>query len=462
MKLLKSLVIIALCSLTSILLSGCSSEEPFSVKVESGLETMSENSVKRTPEQAIKIGKEAYRAHFGPISSRTTDTPSISVYAVTTSMAHSRSIEKMDTCLFIVNFGENEGYAIVAADPRVSPVFGVTDNGHYNPTSHIRNPGVEYYIGRTIDYLSSEDVPISPINEIVIMQPKEVKEWEDSTFLKKIPQRVKHAWSPGIINESFSDSNTPILSTLKNNPTGYYFNKNYCGEAVIALAHTMLYFYYPIHMPATWHPKDNSAMETEAFDPSWGHIKMHARYSLYSNRVYPCTESETNRCHEQVATLCRALGNLTSCESYGPQSKPIITTSILDIYDAVKKLGFHIQPWESFSDYVFLSNSPSVILVNGVLPEDIAEFSHYWLIDGEEKFTARHHFATREPGQEWVETITGTYTKDLFHINWSQGGDGDGWYDRGPFSPRNKPSNKYLDPTFTEISLPDDIINASH
>lgn len=417
---------------------------------------------KRTPEDAIKIGKEAYCAHFGPISSRSADDSQISVHAVTMSIAHSRSIEKNDTCLFIVNFGENKGYAIVAADSRVSPIFGVTDKGHYDPTSDSRNPGVEYYIGRTIDYLNSEDVPKSPLGDIVISQPKvEVKEWEDSSFLINIPQRVKHAWSPGIINEPFSDSTHPTLSTLQNNPTGYYFSKNYCGEAVVALAHTMLYFYYPSRIPATRHPKDYSAMETEAFEPSWGQIKLHGRYSLHSYSVYQCTDLEIKRCHEQVAILCRALGNLTSCESYGTQSKPIITTSILDIYDAVKKLGFHIQPWESFSDNVILSNSPAVLLVNGVLPEDIAEFSHYWLIDGEKKFIARHHFATREAGQPWKETITATYSKDLFHINWSQKGDGDGWYDRGPFSPRTKPSSIYLDPTYTEISLPEHLLNTS-
>lgn len=42
---------------------------------------------------------------------------------------------------------------------------------------------------------------------------------------------------------------------------------------------------------------------------------------------------------------------------------------------------------------------------------------------------------------------------DIFHINWSVGGKGDGWYEKGPFY-SDFSNEQYLNVQYTEISLP--------
>ena len=79
--------------------------------------------------------------------------------------------------------------------------------------------------------------------------------------------------------------------------------------------------------------------------------------------------------------------------------------------------------------------------------------SHYWIIDGQKKFTARHHNPTKEGSKPWVDIITDTYSRDMFHINWSVGGNGDGWYEKGPFY-SDFSNEQYLNVQYTEISLP--------
>lgn len=427
----------------------------------------SQNSTIRTTEEAIKIATEAYTSHFGPFttSRNSTDTsPSVSVIGT---KAPSRTQAESDTCIFVVNFHDNAGFALIAANRNLSPILGISDTGNYNPDSSIHNPGIEYYIGRAIEYLRDKGGTASPMDGIIISGPNDpkpiqVKEWEDTTYFLHIPQRINNAWSPGFTyNDTINGSLT--LSTLSTNPTGYYFSKYWCGEAVISIAHALLYFSKPQVIPPTVHKKDFSAKSTSSFSPDWEKMKRHRQYLSSGNvkecdRLSPCNPTDNNATHEQIALLCRAIGNLTECTYYGTQKQPIMVCELQTMFDAVSTLGLHIQPWTVFEDGTTLKDDmhptwKTLLLLNGMSPTDIKALSHFWIIDGEKIFTARHHYATREYGGIWKEIITDTYSKEMFHINWSQGGNGDGWYDKGPFSPKYT-TDKYLNPQFTRISFP--------
>lgn len=457
MKLLRSFIAIVFCSLTAISI-GCSNEEPLSLESENSSESSSTNPDKRTPEEAIRLAIDSYNAFYGDseLSSRSSKGLidfSSSPVKIISSNPMSRATAS-DTCLYVINFADDNGFAIIAANRNVSPLIGISDSGNYDSDMETENSGLAYYLGRAKEYLSNLNEPSISTLDITVERDDrvQVKEWEDSTFSINIPRRVNNSWAPGITKKTDDEL---ILSTSDNNPTGCKFSTYNCGEGVIAIAHSLLYFAYPSKINATSHPKDASAESTPVFYPNWQNISRH-RKNFTSTYAYSCTKDEKEACHEQIATLCRAIGNLSECQKYGTLKNPPIVTSLDGITKAIIALGFHTRPWAPFQNTTRLSDSREIIVVNGWIT-DIAETSHFWIIDGEKKFTARHHYATKEWGQSWKETITATYSKDLVHINWGKGGKGNGWYEKGPFIPNDSPTTEYLDPFFTVISLPNNL-----
>lgn len=412
------------------------------------------SSFVRSPDEAMKVACEAFASNFGnaDFSSRSSNLlDSASPVIIIPSEVQSRAKNVSDTCLYVVNFAEDSGFAIIAADRRVSPVLGISDCGHYDAENPDDNPGLEYFIGRAKEYVNSVNGPVQPL-DYGFDERLQVKEWEDSVFTVNIPRRVNNSWNPGIVNTSTSLT----LSSLSQNPTGYYFKNYYCGDAVIAIAHSLLYFSYPASINPTVHAEDASAKPTPYLSLNWDEIKQHRRYYT-SNTVYGCSVNEINSCHEQIALLCRAIGNIGKCKETGTTTAPKVSMSLENISNTIMILGFHTKQWEAYTYTTVLSKSREIIIVTGWV-DDISDTTHYWIIDGEKHFTAYHHYATRTNSSvPWNDTITNTYSQKLVHINWGRNGSGDGWYVKGVFSPRDSPDTKYFDPYYTVISLPDNV-----
>ncbi len=62
-----------------------------------------------------------------------------------------------DTLFYIVNFGENEGFALVAANPAVSPLLVITESGRYEG-GQTDNDGFNIYMESLIAQLSQAPV----------------------------------------------------------------------------------------------------------------------------------------------------------------------------------------------------------------------------------------------------------------------------------------------------------------
>ncbi|WP_315599500.1 C10 family peptidase [Porphyromonas endodontalis] len=61
-----------------------------------------------------------------------------------------------DTTLYLINFVDNGGYAIAAADKHVSPVVAYVPEGHLVGLDDIDNPGFEMYVNRAVSYIRKE------------------------------------------------------------------------------------------------------------------------------------------------------------------------------------------------------------------------------------------------------------------------------------------------------------------
>lgn len=72
-----------------------------------------------------------------------------------------------DTTLYLINFVENGGYAIAAADKHVSPVVAYVPKGHLVGLDDIDNPGFEMYIKKAVSYIRKEVEDQKWVNKIV-------------------------------------------------------------------------------------------------------------------------------------------------------------------------------------------------------------------------------------------------------------------------------------------------------
>lgn len=43
-----------------------------------------------------------------------------------------RGGESIDTLLYLINYGDEQGFALVSADERLDPVYAISDEGHLN------------------------------------------------------------------------------------------------------------------------------------------------------------------------------------------------------------------------------------------------------------------------------------------------------------------------------------------
>lgn len=82
------------------------------------------------------------------------------IYGERTVTRASTGYNAEDTLLYIVNFGNNDGYALVLADKRKSGVIAYIDNGSRTPQDEIDNPGFRLFLEGVKTHDSFEMFPI--------------------------------------------------------------------------------------------------------------------------------------------------------------------------------------------------------------------------------------------------------------------------------------------------------------
>lgn len=75
----------------------------------------------------------------------------IEVIKVNKAATRSVGVENgMDTLIYAVNFSNNGGYALVGADRRTEPIFGIIDSGSFSNDSIANNPNFAYFLNAAL------------------------------------------------------------------------------------------------------------------------------------------------------------------------------------------------------------------------------------------------------------------------------------------------------------------------
>lgn len=296
----------------------------------------------------------------------------------------------LDTLMYVFNFEDSLGFAVVSANRATPGLIAVTESGYYNPEERQDNVAFEALMENAKCYISGSRYINPPIDSL------------NHDTLYDIVDRV---W--------------PLVQVKWGQTTYYskYCPNGYAGCAPIAVAQVLTYFANIDSMDITYQWRD---VDKQLFD--WPDIRRH-RLSYIVNGVEAshlyCNVVDSLNTHNAIGRLCRQLGEIMKSN----YSSPGITGTEFDsIVSCLSFLGFSNVYKQSVHSKCFKDSLKSnhVFLVKGKSQFDIV--GHVWIVDGffEECIVAPTIY------DEGGNIIVPTYIYN--HINWGWNGMSNGYY----------------------------------
>lgn len=312
-----------------------------------------------------------------------------------------------DTLLYVFNFNDAQGFAVVSASRQTEALIAVVENGSYEPGRQTGNPGFDLYMERARAYVEAEDAKVDDAVTRATSGPMMCKPVYDTVFYQKIEPRVPVRWG-------------------QHGSMGLYCPNETSGCVNTAIAQMLTYFKYPKSLNLTYSGRD---VNTTTLD--WNSI---------CQRVYTYYGSNSNETDRQIGRLARQIGVLTS-SSYGENGTG---ANIKDARSAFKSLGYQIDPVFSYTkgENHYVDVDESYALATGLaqnklvymrgerVDEKLNHIGHAWVIDGCYYVKAYYRLmATYDNGKTWsVYQEMGTYRTYHNHINWGWDGMQNGYF----------------------------------
>lgn len=362
---------------------GCTSQEPeiTSPKADEAPQnvTVTTSSI-RTLEEATAIARDAISMLPAPDSRGSNRSFNSSDVKIFYNPSPSRGLSS-DTLMYVFNFDDNQGFAIVNANRNLEPLIAVTEKGNYTPGEAIEDPGFADFMARAEATANRELIrdttlkPIDPINP-ELSQYKSVDETIDKW--EKTPN-YNLRWG-------------------QRNPEGLLFDNTYSGCTNTAMAIIMSYFDFPTAIELTF----NNSKEVIALN--WPEIKQHVR-SIDGDSFYDDCPSLYPNNHTIISKLLRQLGELN--ESFDvvertEDGKELHSTGTYDSkpISTFEKLGYIVtSEYRDISDDILYEMRYGyVLLVRG--KEKNKRYGHNWVIDGIKYEKIRHSEWIKEYGKD--------------------------------------------------------------
>lgn len=304
-----------------------------------------------------------------------------------------------DTLLYILNFADDQGFALIAANRGAEGVIALAESGSYdgNPTGNV---GFDMYMDDTYQYL------LSGITPTLIPIP-------DS-------ERIAFGYRPPFVLEETTVEPMTIVRWDQDAPFNIFCSTPYdervpSGCVATAIATAMSAYSYPETINLTYPGRDKSSVNLD-----WLSMKTH--YWQYCELWEQCFTCETCR---QIGYLSREIGKRVDMDyqikvsSAGNQVMATCLRSFGYITDDFRK------PYNNATVCNSLENG-GIVIVRGESPQG----GHAWVIDG-----CKYKKTREEIYIMYADRPFSTWTLDTFlersvwhvHFNYGWGGDNSIW-----------------------------------
>ena len=368
----------------------CTNDDVLFVETENKLAVENTLGNKRTFEEAISIAQNALEIFNSPQTrsgGKKIDFSKVQ-YVVDDVLTRNGNA---DTLMYVFNYEDNQGYAIVSANKKTEALIAVTERGTYSEESEKECPGLALYMDMAREYTTTSfDGPSTDTGDFDHLVEHKFEAIRD-TFYHGPYVDVK--WGQG---EPYNN-NCPIDNGVRC-PTG-------C--AATAIAQILSYYEYP------------GSIYGQTYN--WSELKQHNR-STYNNQ---CACSSNN--HNNLARLFRDIGDGVDMRYSSTGSG----SSIYEAADFLMDLDFLVDGPSSFNQTKINDEvrNGRAVYIRGENHQNNKVSGHAWVLDGLMNIKVTSNEYERPFGQLlWtlVESIT-TYTY-YNHFNWGWNGNNNGYF----------------------------------
>ena len=315
----------------------------------------------------------------------------------------------------VINFEDNEGFALVSADSRTTPVYAYSETGNLDIEDATENTGfgdfmdaaTEYYIAET-EWTGPNDqlLPINPTTPIIpipmdsiVQLPIEILDGE----VYHVKTEVRNESNPnGILINAEWAIKWPYnyYCGSSNNKSPYWGERNSAGCGPVAAAQIMSYYRYPL------------SYGDYVFN--WDKILSSVRY----NDNYPSISEGALATAYFIHKVGVAANAVYEHDAY-------VTND--DMSQLFEKMGYDFNghiPYSSYEMRTSLNNSCPV-LVSGL--KSNSSDGHIWVIDAyNRQLEVKTYYYQEQPHDVYrvISQVLNMYT----HCNWGYG------YDKNSYS----------------------------
>ena len=374
-----------------------------SVQTEEETEAMNEWPKRRTYEEALAVAQNAIGLLGENSTTRSGKPRSINTadvqYIVNTSST--RSTEEPDTLMYVFNYEDNAGFAVVSANRATEELIAVTEQGNYVAGEETGNGGFDLYMDMAEEYVTMAAEPLPGIggDDDGPVGFKQVK-YETTIDTTIVGPYLNVQWGQSMPYNSYCPQPDGIRTAA--------------GCVATAIAQIMSYYKYPSSITISYeNPSYNYLLD-------WDAILMHR-----SNNDCNCDN------HEMIGRFIRQIGDLVNMD-YGTQSGAFDK----DVPYAFSVLGYKHDAYTSYSSYKLTSSlsKNKLVYMSGVRMNGDDKVGHAWVVDGYKSITY-HHTEYMKEDYELFWTITNQSTDIItyHHINWGWDGTSNGYFIKDVF-----------------------------
>lgn len=297
-----------------------------------------------------------------------------------------------DTLMYVFNFENNQGFAIVSASLQTEPLLAVTEEGYYDPSVDCDNKSFSSFMELTKQY-------------VLCGGGNANKEERNS-----INRGLQLPWT---LYATVGKYITVKRGQL--DPEGIYCPNGICGCAITAMAMVMSYYNYPSTININ---HDN--YDIPNYTLNWSAMKMHV--VDHNQDYFECEAS--NDAHDMISHLCRQLG-VTAGSTYNVSSTSTTTTGLRN---CLINYGYTVPGYSDFSesDIVWALNNQRPVLMFG---QTSSYIGHFWIVDG---YKSYYPTGVTPPGNGGLSYNSSF--KYYNHVNWGWNGDCNGYFLSGVFN----------------------------
>jgi hypothetical protein len=310
-----------------------------------------------------------------------------------------------DTLLYVFNFNDDQGFAVVSASRQTDGLIAVTESGYYDPNVPTGNPGFDTYMQMAKTYVAYKDktsLEKEKVGSSIRLgpdQPMFMPQY-DTVFYQKVDRKINVKWG-------------------QNGRTGQYCPNGTAGCSITAAAQIMSYYQHPSTMFLTYDGCDVGLTSL-----NWTAMCNHNFTNVSYNR------DEADR---QIGRLCRQLGQYSFANYDTITHQTGVATQ--DIRNTLEYLGYSLG---LISDYQYLyydgGYSLATILSHGKLIYmsgfNSDNVGHAWVVDGCYYVKCNYNLMCSYDGVNWfLDHVMYTYRTCHNHINWGWDGMQNGYFE---------------------------------